>query len=62
MLFGGGVPSNTPALVTIISRQYDGWADFPTNIFAPGYLLAVSNALYGGNTLHNDYGRVRKLV
>jgi hypothetical protein len=41
--------------VTIISRQYDGWADFPTNIFAPGYLLAVLNAIDGASTIHNDY-------
>ncbi|MFL6086172.1 MAG: PE-PPE domain-containing protein [Mycobacterium sp.] len=54
-LFGGGIPPNTPDPVTIISRQYDGWADWPDNIFAPGYLLAVMNAVEGGNTIHNDY-------
>jgi PE-PPE domain len=64
-LFGGGIPPNpraprppsypTPDPVTIISRQYDGWADFPTNIFAPGYLLAVLNAIDGMMTIHNDY-------
>jgi hypothetical protein len=64
-LFGGGIPPSpraprprshpTPDPVTIISRQYDGWADFPTNIFAPGYLLAVLNAIDGTITIHNDY-------
>jgi hypothetical protein len=54
-LFGGGIPANTPDPVTIISRQYDGWADWPTNIFAPGYLLAVLNAMAGENTAHLDY-------
>ncbi|HKP43411.1 MAG TPA: PE-PPE domain-containing protein [Mycobacterium sp.] len=54
-LFGGGIPPNTPDPVAIISRQYDGWADWPNNIFAPGYLLAVINAIQGGNTIHNDY-------
>ena len=54
-LFGGGIPANTPDPVTIISRQYDGWADWPTNIFAPGYLLAVLNAIDGANTIHIDY-------
>ena len=64
-LFGGGIPPSPPAPrpgshpapdpVTIISRQYDGFADFPTNIFAPGYLLAVLNAIDGASTIHNDY-------
>ena len=64
-LFGGGIPPSpraprprshpTADPVTIISRQYDGWADFPTNIFAPGYLLAVLNAIDGAITIHNDY-------
>jgi hypothetical protein len=54
-LFGGGIPPDTPNPVTIINRQYDGWADWPNNIFAPGYLLAVINAIEGGNTIHNDY-------
>jgi hypothetical protein len=54
-LFGGGIPANTPDPVTIISRQYDGWADWPNNIFAPGYLLAVMNAQAGQSTIHNDY-------
>jgi hypothetical protein len=54
-LFGGGIPLDTPDPVTIISRQYDGWADWPNNIFALGYQLAVMNAVYGANTIHNDY-------
>ncbi len=64
-LFGGGIPPSpraprprphpTPNPVTIISRQYDGWADFPNNILAPGYLLAVLNAIDGASTIHNDY-------
>jgi len=54
-LFGGGIPAKTPDPVTIISREYDGWADFPTNIFAPGYLLAVTNAIVGIITVHADY-------
>jgi len=54
-LFGGGIPLDTPNPVTIISRQYDGWADWPNNFLAPGYVLAVMNAVYGANTIHNDY-------
>jgi PE-PPE domain-containing protein len=64
-LFGGGIPPSpraprprshpTPNPVTIIGRQYDGWADFPNNILAPGYLLAVLNAMVGASTIHNDY-------
>ena len=49
------LPASDVDPVTIISRQYDGWADFPTNIFAPGYLLAVLNAIDGAITIHNDY-------
>jgi hypothetical protein len=51
----GGIPANTPDPVTSISRQYDGWADFPNNMMAPGYLLAVMNAIEGEFTAHIDY-------
>jgi hypothetical protein len=54
-LFGGGIPPDTRAPVTIINRQYDGWADWPNNIFALGYGMAVINAVYGTFTIHNDY-------
>jgi hypothetical protein len=53
--FGGGIPANTPDPVTIINRQYDGFADWPNNMFAPGYLLAALNARAGKKTVHLDY-------
>ena len=51
----GGIPADTPNPVTSISRQYDGWADLPNNMMAPGYLLAMMNAMKGELTVHIDY-------
>jgi hypothetical protein len=57
--FGQGpIPADTPAKVNIINREYEGWGDFPTNTRAPGYGLAVINAVVGGilptvDTLHD---------
>lgn len=47
-------PTNTPFPTVDIARQYDFFADFPTD---PGNLLAVANALLGGAANH-DYGPV----
>jgi pimeloyl-ACP methyl ester carboxylesterase len=44
--FGDGVtaPDDTPYTVTDIARQYDGWADWPTNADATLNVTAVFNA------------------
>jgi hypothetical protein len=47
-------PTNTPFPTVDIARQYDFFADFPTD---SGNLLAVANALLGGAANH-DYGPV----
>jgi PE-PPE domain len=57
-LFGGGVPANTPDPMTIISRQYDGWADFPQGLNALN-ILADLNAIAGMNLIHSDYTEVQ---
>jgi len=46
-------PTNTPFPTVDIARQYDFFADFPTD---PGNLLAVANAVAG--LLNHDYGEV----
>ncbi|MGE5693820.1 MAG: PE-PPE domain-containing protein [Candidatus Sericytochromatia bacterium] len=56
--FNGATPTNLPNgdptdMTTVdIARQYDGWADFPTN---PLNLLADLNAAMGIYYLHGDY-------
>ena len=54
--FNGATPTFSPQpapLTTVdIARQYDGWADFPTN---PLNLLADVNALVGTVVLHGNY-------
>ncbi|WP_235733860.1 PE-PPE domain-containing protein [Mycolicibacterium austroafricanum] len=54
--FNGSTPTFSPQprpLTTVdIARQYDGWADFPTN---PLNLLADLNAIMGTVLLHPNY-------
>lgn len=54
--FNGPTPTFSPQprpLTTVdVARQYDGWADFPTN---PLNLLADLNAVIGTVLLHPDY-------
>jgi hypothetical protein len=54
--FNGATPTFSPQprpLLTVdVARQYDGWADFPTN---PANLLADLNALMGTVLLHPNY-------
>ncbi|GFM17415.1 MULTISPECIES: PE-PPE domain-containing protein [Mycobacteriaceae] len=54
--FNGATPTFSPQpapLTTVdVARQYDGWADFPTN---PLNLLADVNALLGTVVLHGNY-------
>jgi hypothetical protein len=54
---GDGVPADIGVPVTLVAREYDGWSDFPDNVWAPGYLLAVVNATTGALTIH-DYRTV----
>ena len=50
---GRGVPADVSVPVTLVVNQYDGYSDFPTEIFSPGYLLAAVNAIAGMFTVHN---------
>lgn len=54
--FNGSTPTFSPQprpLTTVdVARQYDGWADFPTN---PLNLLADLNAIMGTILLHPNY-------
>ena len=56
--FGEGVtaPDDTPYTVTDIARQYDGWADWPTNALLN--FDAQFNAEAGQNLVHPNYGAV----
>lgn len=55
----GGVaaPSTTPFTVTDCTRQYDGWADWPTGT-GLGLIDAEFNALAGQNSVHPAYQNV----
>lgn len=55
--FGSGVPTTIGNPVNLVTREYDGWADWPDNVLAPGYLLAVINAWAGAGIVH-DYRTV----
>ena len=48
-------PQPTPLLTEDVARQYDGWADFPTN---PVNLLALVNALAGTVFFHPYYSGI----
>lgn len=50
-----GFPSQTPYRGTEVIRQYDGWADWPSDT---GNLLAVANAVVGALMAHPNYFRV----
>ena len=57
--FGGKSPDPTPAdspyQGTEVIRQYDGWADWPTDT---RNILAVVNAIVGMRTVHANYFKV----
>ena len=53
--FNGATLTNTQYPTVDVTRQYDGWSDFPTN---PLNLLADANAIAGIYYLHGDYGSV----
>lgn len=57
--FGGKdpdpIPADSPYQGTEVIRQYDGWADWPTD---QRNLLAVLNAVIGMNTVHPFYFNV----
>ena len=50
--FNGATPTDTGMTTVDVARQYDGWADFPTN---PLNLLADLNAGLGIYYLHGNY-------
>jgi len=50
---GQGIPANIANQVILVARQYDGWSDYPTNMFSPNYWLAMQNAESGAASLHN---------
>ncbi|MBV8966564.1 MAG: PE-PPE domain-containing protein [Mycobacteriaceae bacterium] len=50
--FSGATPTNTGMTTVDVARQYDGWADWPTN---PLNLLADINAGFGIYYLHGNY-------
>ena len=53
--FDGATPTNTDFKTFDITRQYDGWSDFPTNPLNP---FATANAIAGIYYLHGDYQSV----
>ena len=53
--FDGATPTNTDFKTVDITRQYDGWSDFPTNPLNP---FATANAVAGIHYLHSDYQSV----
>jgi hypothetical protein len=53
--FDGATPTNTDFKTVDVTRQYDGWSDFPNNPLNP---FATANAIAGINYLHSDYSSV----
>ncbi|HKV21630.1 MAG TPA: PE-PPE domain-containing protein, partial [Mycobacterium sp.] len=53
--FDGATPTNTPFQTVDVTRQYDGWSDFPNNPLNP---FATANAIAGIHYLHGDYQSV----
>ncbi len=53
--FDGTTPTHTGFETVDITRQYDGWSDFPLNPLNP---LATANAGFGIYYLHGDYASV----
>jgi hypothetical protein len=52
--WGGPVPADVSVPVNIVTKEYEGWGDFPDVKSAPGYRLAVRNVNVGVKQLH-DY-------
>ncbi|MCV7156171.1 PE-PPE domain-containing protein [Mycolicibacterium brisbanense] len=53
--FDGATPTNTSFKTVDITRQYDGWSDFPLNPLNP---FATANAVAGIYYVHGDYQSV----
>jgi hypothetical protein len=53
--FDGATPTNTDFKTVDVTRQYDGWSDFPNNPLNP---FATANAIAGINYVHGDYQSV----
>ncbi|ORA36955.1 hypothetical protein BST13_09655 [Mycobacterium aquaticum] len=53
--FDGATPTNTSFKTVDVTRQYDGWSDFPLNPLNP---LATANAVAGIYYVHGDYQSV----
>ena len=53
--FDGASPTDTDFDTVDITRQYDGWSDFPNNPLNP---FATANAVAGIHYLHGDYQSV----
>lgn len=50
---GVGVPWNTPSHVSLVANEYDGFSDEPDVTAAPGYWMAMNNAMMGTQQVHN---------
>lgn len=48
-----GIPLSIKNEVILLAHEFDGWSDWPDKTGAPGYQLAVQNALAGMSSLHN---------
>jgi hypothetical protein len=53
--FDGATPTDTNFKTVDVTRQYDGWSDFPNNPLNP---FATANAIAGIQYLHSDYQSV----
>jgi hypothetical protein len=53
--FDGATPTDTNFNTVDVTRQYDGWSDFPNNPLNP---FATANAIAGIQYLHGDYQSV----
>ena len=53
--FDGATPTNTNFTTVDITRQYDGYSDFPNNPLNP---LSTANAIAGIHYVHGDYQSV----
>ena len=53
--FDGATPTDTNFKTVDITRQYDGWSDFPNNPLNP---FATANAVAGIHYVHGDYQSV----
>lgn len=55
--FTGGLPATVPWPYTDLARQYDGWADFPTDPEISSALAGAVGALLGQGNLQAALGR-----